>query len=113
MKKAADYDEPAAFWREIIADQQWLLALAKQLGRDLRHLSVLLPVIMFRPGIEMEMDNGGVRLEFRLQAASRPAKARTPNLPSHKIGPLSRIQPRLVGCKINSTFFKSQPARFK
>ena len=33
MKKAADYGEPTAFWREIIADQQRLLALAKQLGR--------------------------------------------------------------------------------
>ena len=33
---------------------------AQPVRRHFRHFAVLLPVIMFRPGVEMKMDDGGI-----------------------------------------------------
>ena len=63
--------------------------------RHFGNLAVLPPVVVLGPGVEMKMDNGAVSaFRFPLSAFLT------------KIGPLSRIQPRLVGWTMNWTLLQ-------
>src|SRR6267142_1192372 len=69
----------------------------EQPGGGFGNFGVLAPVVIFCPAIEMKMDNGGFRLwalDFGLLLTN--------------IGPVSRVQPRLVGCVTNCIFRKSK-----
>jgi len=71
--------------------------LPEPLGRRLRHAAVPCASRDIWPGVEMEMHDGG----FEPAATLRRTNT----------GPLSRVQPRLVGCTMNSTPEASTPAR--
>ena len=86
-QRAAAVDLDAAAFED---DRRVEEPLAEAPGRGLGHAAVLLPVGVLGPGVEVEMHDGGFE-------RAGPIDRRT------KSGPLSRVQPRLVGWTMKST----------